>query len=339
MTCTAEQPIVSILLPAFNAAATLPACLRSVQRQTEPRWQCIVVDDGSRDDTAVCARAFAEQDRRFVVLSTPHRGLVAALNTGLARCAGRCIARMDADDLMHRHRLAEQVRRLQADATLAAVGCHVRCFPRAHLRDGRRAYERWLNGIETAQQLRAEAFVECPIAHPSLMIRRTILLQFGYRDRGWAEDYDLLLRLLTAGHLIAVVPQRLLCWRDDPQRLSRRDASYSLERFTACKAAFLSSHFLAADEHYILWGYGDTGRALCRALRENGKRPSHVVEMHRGRLGNIIHGAPVVPPEELPRLPRRPVVVSVAGEEPRRQIRQAMQAMGFEETVDFVCAA
>src|SRR5262245_63072264 len=95
------HPLVSILLPVWNAAATLPACLRSIQRQTEPRWQAVIVDDGSRDGSLACARWFADQDPRFVVLATAHQGLVPALNTGLAYCQGRFVARMDADDLMH----------------------------------------------------------------------------------------------------------------------------------------------------------------------------------------------------------------------------------------------
>ena len=107
----------------------------------------------------------------------------------------------------------------------------------------------------------------------------------------------------------------------------------------AIKAAFLAAHFLAGTETYILWGFGDTGRSLHRELLRHGKRPSHVVEVHPGRLGNVIHGAPVVAYDRLPRLPRRPVVVSVAGEEPRRQIREALAAMGFRELQDFVCAA
>ena len=46
-----NRPLVSILLPAFNAAATLPACLRSIEQQSETRWECVIVDDGSSDAT------------------------------------------------------------------------------------------------------------------------------------------------------------------------------------------------------------------------------------------------------------------------------------------------
>lgn len=334
-----RAPRVSILLPVYNAERTLPATLRSLLRQSEPQWECIVVDDGSADNTLTCARTFAHGDTRFTIVAAPHRGLVAALNAGIAHCRADIVARMDADDLMHRHRLAAQLRVLDTQPRLAAVGCHVRLFPRTPLRDGLRAYERWLNSIDSARRVREEAYVECPIVHPTLMIRRNVLAQLGYRDCGWAEDYDLILRLLTRGDEIGIVPRRLLCWRNGPHRLTWSGEQYGLDRLMACKAAFLAAHFLAGTDTYILWGFGDTGRALHRALLQHGKRPSHVVEVHPGRLGNVIHGAPVVGYEQLPQLPHRPVVVSVAGEGPRRQIREAMAAMRFRELQDFVCAA
>jgi len=147
-------PLVSVLLPAFDAEPTLVPALQSVRRQTEARWECVVVDDGSEDGTPRTAEAAAATDDRFLIVRTPHRGLAAALATGLARCRGRFIARMDADDLMHRERLARQVGALEADASLAAVGCHVRLFPRAQLGRGWRSYERWLNAIDSVERVR-----------------------------------------------------------------------------------------------------------------------------------------------------------------------------------------
>jgi glycosyltransferase involved in cell wall biosynthesis len=123
-------PRISILLPVWNAAATLPACLWSLQRQTEQRWQCVLVDDGSDDGSLACARWFAAQDARFTIVATSHQGLVAALHTGLAYCRGHFVARMDADDLMHRQRLALQVRALEEGPDLTGAiqisGQHVK---------------------------------------------------------------------------------------------------------------------------------------------------------------------------------------------------------------------
>ncbi|MCZ6784094.1 MAG: glycosyltransferase family 2 protein [Proteobacteria bacterium] len=339
------QPRISVLLPAHQAESTLDTCLKSLRRQRETRWECVLVDDGSRDGTAAVARTHAHRDPRVRVLSLPHRGLVHALSAGLERCRAPFVARMDADDWMHRDRLGAQLRALEEDAALAGVGCHVRLFPRRPfalgqgLGDGLRAYESWLNGITSAADVRAEAFVECPLAHPGMMFRREALSRFGYRDCEWPEDYDLVLRMLGAGLSLGVVPRRLLAWRDSPSRLSRRHPRYGLDRFTACKAAHLADTFLADAVQYLLWGYGHTGRALRRALARHDRHPSHVIELHPGRLGQRIHGAPVVAPDEIPSLPRRPLVASVAGAEARGQIRRALVALGWRETIDFVCAA
>jgi glycosyltransferase involved in cell wall biosynthesis len=301
----------------------------------------VIVDDGSRDATGDRARAFAARDPRFRVVTTPHRGLVAALATGLAACRAAVVARMDADDVMHRDRLALQLAALDADPALAAVGSHVRVFPRRRLAPGLRAYERWLDAIETPADVRAEAFVECPVAHPTLAIRTDVLRTFGYRDVGWPEDYDLVLvlRLLARGHVLGVVPRRLLAWRDGPRRLWRTDRRYALDRFTACKAAHLAAGFLAGVDAYVLCGYGATGRALRKALLAHGKRPSRIVDVHPRRVGETIAGAPVVSVDELRRRPERPVVASVAGGRRRAEIRALLASNGLRELEDFVCAA
>lgn len=332
-------PLVSVLLPAYNAERTIAAALESVRRQDEPHWECVVVDDGSDDRTATLARRAADVDPRFRLVQVPHAGIVAALTAGLKECRAPHVARMDADDVMRRKRIRLQLDALRTAPGLAAVGSHVRLFPRSRLADGMLAYERWLSSIDSPAAVEREAFVECPIAHPTLMIRTTVLRRFGYRDRGWPEDYDLVLRLLAAGESIGVVTKRLLSWRDEPSRLSRTAATCSIERITACKAEFLSRGLLSSSEEFILWGYGGTGKALGRALGLHGHRPTHIVELHPGRLGQRIAGAEVIPPEELPHVAGAPIIVSVAGAGPRGLIRRCLAEMGFCEGRHFVCAA
>jgi glycosyltransferase involved in cell wall biosynthesis len=334
-----EAPVASILLPVHQAAETLATCLRSIERQTEPRWQCVAVDDGSSDASPAILQHAAERDPRFEIHRQAHAGIVRALNAGLSHCRAPVVVRMDADDWMHRSRLAEQLGLLRTRPELSAVGSHVRTFPRGALSDGRRTYEAWLNGIEDPASVRREAWIECPIAHPSLAIRRDVLSAFGYRDADWPEDYDLILRLLGRDHQLAVHPKRLLGWRDSAQRASRVAPQYTIERFTACKAAHLATTFLAASSHYVLWGYGGTGRALRSALLEHGRSPAYIVELHPRRLGQRIHGAEVIPPERLPAVERMPIVTSVAGAGPRGKIRRALADMGFVELRDYICAA
>ena len=337
---TPRRPEISVLLPVRDAGGTLSTALRSVARQRFPRFECLVVDDGSRDDSAAIAAAAARADPRFRVLSRDREGLVPALRAGLADLRGSFVARMDADDWMHRDRLAAQFDALRLDRRLAGVGCHVRMFPRSAMSEGLRDYERWLNGIDSPAAVAAEAFVECPLSHPSLLLRRGIADELGYRETPWPEDYDLVLRALGSGHTLGVVPRRLLGWRQNHGGLSRRDPRYGRDRFTACKAHFLASGLLRDRETYTLWGYGATGRALARELSRLGRTPACIVEVHPRRIGQRIRGAPVISPDELPKRPEgRALIASVAGPEARKLIRAHLMARGYRETEDFICAA
>jgi glycosyltransferase involved in cell wall biosynthesis len=330
---------VTVLLPVRDAQTTLGASLRSVSRQRLATLECVVVDDGSRDASLAIAECHARGDSRFRVISTPQRGLVHALGVGLEASRAPFVARHDADDWMHRDRLVHQLRALESEPAWAGVGCHVRLFPRSALREGMRAYEGWLAGVGTPADVRREAYVECPLAHPTLFLRREVLMQHRYRDAGWPEDYDLVLRLLEAGCALGVVARRLLGWRHTPERLSQRSPVYSAERFTACKAHFLRRGFLARAPRYLLWGYGGTGRALAKALRSEGSHPEAIVELHPGRLGQQIQGARVIPPERLGAPGALPLIVSVAGTEARTRIRRELGRMGWREGADYVCAA
>ena len=106
-----------------------------------------------------------------------------------------------------------------------------------------------------------------------------------------------------------------------------------------CRVAAISAGFLRESRRYILCGYGGTGGALCRELLRHGRRPAYIVDVHPGRQGMRIHGAPVVAPEEIGRLERLPIIASVAGAEARRKIRTWLREAGYEESIDFICAA
>jgi hypothetical protein len=217
----------------------------------------------------------------------------------------------------------------------------VRVFPRSSLGADRREYEAWLNTVATESDIVRDRFVECPLAHPTWFFKRDVLLEFGYRDMGWPEDYDLLLRVLGKGLRLSTVKRRLLSWRDSSSRLSRTAQTYDIESFTQCRAHFIAEDWLGNTARYGLWGYGRTGRTLARALANHGKKPAYVVELHPGRIGQRILGVPVVAPSSLASV-RRPgdrVIVSVAGLQQRDDARRLASAQGLVEGVDFICAA
>lgn len=295
------------------------------------------MDDGSRDATPDIVRRFAACDPRFRLLQRPHEGLIPALLAGLAECRAPVVARMDADDVMTRDRLAAQLALLSSDATLAAAGAHATLVPRAALKEGALEYERWIASIDSPERVLEDLFVECPIVHPTLCIRTDVIRALGWRDRGVPEDYDLVLRLVEAGHRIGVVPRSLLLWRQGETRLQRTSPAYSHDAFARVKAEFLARGFLRDAPSYHLLGFGNSGKRMRAALAREGRTPAVIVDIHR--KGNVSDGVSIVGPDALATMPKLPLVVSVAGVEGRTAVRRELAALGFVERRDFVCAA
>jgi glycosyltransferase involved in cell wall biosynthesis len=134
-------PDVSILLPVRNEARHLPDALDSLFRQTFTSLELVAVDDFSTDGTPEILAAAACRDQRVRILPSPGRGLVAALNAGLAECRASMVARMDGDDISHPRRLELQTALLCSEPGLGLAACSFRHFPRHHIGKGMLAYE------------------------------------------------------------------------------------------------------------------------------------------------------------------------------------------------------
>jgi glycosyltransferase involved in cell wall biosynthesis len=289
------MPAVSVLLPCFNANQTLEPALQSLALQTFKDFEVVAVDDGSIDDTSKILRKWRLKDSRFRLISGPHRGIIPALNRGLEACQGDYIARMDADDLCHRERLSRQVRFLEEHPQISVVGCLVSSPPGEEVRQGFRIYIQWLNSLVSDADIRTEIFVESPLAHPSVVLRKEWLERAGgYQDHGWAEDYDLWLRLYLAGAKFAKVPEMLYIWRDRLQRLTRQDSRYSLENFLRAKAYYLTQGPLADRDGVFIWGAGMMGRRISKHLSRQGAPLVSFVEVNPEKIGNTLRGLPII---------------------------------------------
>lgn len=333
--------LVSILLPARDASATLAEALESIAAQTHREWELIAVDDGSRDETLALLELWARRDARIRVLRHPEgQGIAAALNAALAAAHGPVVARMDADDVALPARLERQIALLGAGGG-EVLGCQVRYFPEAVVAEGARRYEAWLNGLITPEEHHRDIFIECPLAHPTFMLPRARLESVGgYRARGWPEDYDLLLRLWRHGARLAKVPELLLLWREAPGRTSRTHPDYHSDAFRRCKAHHLRRSYLAGDRPALIWGGGPFGKLLARELLALGVPLRGFVDLSPRRIGQVIYGAPVLSQPEAFRLKGQAFGIAAVGQSGARdEIRAAMTAAGWVESVDFCCAA
>ncbi|MDX1396551.1 MAG: glycosyltransferase [Gemmatimonadota bacterium] len=339
-------PRVSILLPCRDAGPHLQECIDSLIAQTETRFEALVLDDGSTDRTREILAAWVERDPRARPVEPRGRGIVDALNDLAAAARAPILARMDADDIARPERLAAQLALLDDRPETAACGTGVRYFPRERARSGYRRYEKWLNGLATPEEIERDLFVECPIAHPTLVIRRRTLEDIGgYRDIDGPEDYDLVLRLAAAGHSLANVPEVLLDWRLGEGRLSEGSERYSPEAFRRLKIAHLLEGPLhperLGDRELWLWGGGKVGKAFLRSWAAAGQPPfDAIVDLDPRKVGQTIHGAQVVGPDVLDKRFRgnvdRPFVLGAVGSPGARDdIRCGLEAMGARELVDY----
>lgn len=334
------MPQVSVLMPCYNAAATLPEALDSLARQTLTDYELVAVEDGSRDSTHTILQEYANHDQRLRIFSIPHGGIVAALNYGLAACRAPLVARMDADDRCHPERLAAQRAFLEQNTEIDVVGCLVSAFPKSQVRAGFRVYLAWLNRLLEDADIRREIFIESPLPHPSVMFRAAVVRAAGgYQDHGWAEDYDLWLRLYLRGSRFAKVAQELLEWREHPERLTRSDGRYALENFIRAKAYYLSQGPLHGCDRLIIWGAGMHGRRISKYLLRHGAPLQAFVDIDPRKIGRTRRGAPIVAPEELPELwsgADRPVLLAAVGARgARRLIRARLEQQGFVEGQDW----
>lgn len=220
---------ISVVIPAYNAAAFIVETIRSAQRQTYVPHEIIVVDDGSGDDTSKVATALGCR-----VIRQPNGGVCAARNAGIVAAQGEWIALLDHDDIWEPAKLARQV---AAAALCPGVACIATDFTRQ--RPGTVAAASCLDEpIYALEKLTIEPIdgtvLRCPRAGEeilgvgwflfpsSMLIRRDVLLAAGmFRpQQRLCEDVDCFLRVLNRSELV-IVREPLWQWREHASNASR----------------------------------------------------------------------------------------------------------------------
>ncbi|MFT3706178.1 MAG: glycosyltransferase [Archangium sp.] len=334
-----RSPLLTVVLPARNAEATIDLALSSIASQTFDDFTVLAIDDGSTDGTAARLHDWAKRDSRITVLSTGGVGLVRALNLGLAQTTTPLLARMDADDESLPERFAVSVQALSENPDWAGVGTGVEIVradrpPSPNLQ----AYGRWLSSLTSPELIFRDRFIESPLCHPSMLLRTKALVDAGgWRDGAFPEDWELWLRLLERGEKLSCVPHLLHRWTDHDRRLTRTDERYALERHLSLKADYLSR--LLAKKRLTLWGATDTGRTLSKLLSSKALTIARFVELDARKIGQRIHDVPVIHPDALKLEDDGHVLSCVAAKGARNDIRAFLTKRGLEEVRDFTCVA
>ena len=204
------DPQVSVVMPVYNTERYVAEAVESILAQTFRDFEFLVFDDGSADRSLEILQTYTDRDDRIRVFAKPHRGYVPWLNEGIRIARGEFIARMDADDISLPQRFARQVEYLRRQPECVAIGCDMLVIDPDG--DSLNQETHYIEGeVIEAALLKGEHGV---IAHPTCMMRRSVLLAIGcYREEyETIEDFDLWFRLAEKGRL-ANLPEVLFKYR------------------------------------------------------------------------------------------------------------------------------
>lgn len=214
----ADSPLVSVVMPAYNARRYVAEAIDSVLAQNFADFEFLIIDDGSTDGTGDLLQDYSERDRRIRVINQPNSGVGAALNRGIEQSRGRYIARMDSDDACMPDRFEKQVDYLNRNPDCVLVGARVLMIDQ----DGCPLFE--MESVQTTHEQIDRLLMEArwSIVHPSVMMRTDVVRKLGgyNNDLVPVEDHDLFLRLAEVGKL-ANLPEILLKYRKHPMNSVR----------------------------------------------------------------------------------------------------------------------
>ncbi|MGV3637288.1 MAG: glycosyltransferase family 2 protein [Flavobacteriales bacterium] len=330
--------MTSILLPFHNAAGTLEAAVASLVAQTYTDWELLLIDNASTDESASIARRWAGRETRIRVLAEPSIGIAHALNAGLAHATGNYVARMDADDISHPSRIAEQVDYIDTHPGIGVLGTRTVFASSVQESRGMQAFVEWQNNILSPHDHYVKRFVDAPLAHPTVLFRRELVDRFGsYATGPLPEDHELWLRWMDAGVRFAKLPSALLTWNDHPTRLSRSHPNYSVEAFFATKVQWLAKwlHRSLNGRPVIVAGTS----LLCQERAMLLEAAGFTIHAYTDVKVRVLPGRHFIAHDQLPPAGEAFIVSFISQRGTGDRIAMYFAGLGLVEGVDFILAA
>jgi len=332
----AEVPIVSVILPFYNAQSTLERAIESIAFQNFGRFECILINNNSTDESAEIALRWTEKDTRFILVQEERQGVMFASNTGTKHARGRYIARMDADDWSYPERIRLQAEFLNANPGYGAVAGMVEHIGDPDKTKGFARYVEWVNSIRTYKEILNSRFIELPVVNPSAMWRKEVSEIHGmYRSGDFPEDYEMWLRWLKAGVKIKKLDYCILKWYDSETRLTRTHAIYSDAAFYRIKSKYLTDWLEQNNPYHpriAVWGASRVSRRRARLLNQYGIETVCYIDIKKSRqLDKIVrYYQDIPPPGELF------ILTYIKQMNARAEIQEFLHSRGYKEGTDYL---
>jgi len=264
-----NKPTFSVIIPAYNAAKTLRSTVASVFAQSDQCFEIIIVDDGSTDDTLQVMLQIAAMDWRVRIISQPNSGVSATRNFGAKLAKGDYLAFLDADDQWTADKLARHRSLHEMDPLLEASFARVAFCPEQR---GELGSDRTVSSVPLGSLEMEHVIAENAICTTSnLVIDSAVFAELGGFNEAlrYAEDQELMARLIEYGSLVSGIQERLVRYRMSEDGLSC-DFEAMLEAWRSFAAQWIDAKQLATAE-----------ALYCRYLARRALRAGVEVEVAR----------------------------------------------------------
>lgn len=237
-----NRPLISVSMPAFNAARYIDESIKSVLSQTYENFELIIYDDGSTDKTREILLGYADP-RIKIILGDVNKGLIFARNTIAREAKGKYLALLDADDIASPDRFEKQVAFLESgNADLCGSAYVTKNEHTGVIKKSKQKY--------TNPDLKALLLITSPFCNPTVMGRLEIFQEFPYLDSNkHAEDYGFFVEAALSGYKFANLPERLLIYRLHDEQISVLKMESAGKIFQKMQSHYLSG--LGISLHYL----------------------------------------------------------------------------------------
>lgn len=244
-----QEIVVSVIMPAYNAAPYIEKAIRSVMAQTFPHWELLVIDDCSTDTTVSVVQTLMQEDARIQLIRCKcNQGVAAARNLGLDKCRGKYAALLDSDDIWHPEKLAKQLQ--LANEKHADI---VYCSYQIMNENGCKICEDFLVPPQTDFQA---SLIQSVISCSTVVLSREIVDAYRFSTEFYHEDLALWLCLLKDGYRAYGVEDVLAGYRVMNGTRASNKFRTVLHRWKIYRQML---HFSLAKSSMLLFRYGLLG--------------------------------------------------------------------------------
>lgn len=268
--------LVSIIMPVYNAEKYLSEAIESILTQTYKKFEFIIIDDGSTDNSLEIIKSYALKDKRIKFFTRENKGLVNTLNELISLSNGKYIVRMDADDISLPKRVEMQVTFMEKYKDIYLAGTKYDLLIEQNtdiqLIDSMRRIQKKVNSF--TNNISQNVLIGYVLLHPTWIFRKELISLIGnYKNYNHCEDGEFLFRILSNGYKIGIIEEKLFKYRiyNNSKSCNDRLSNQGIKEDT------IKYHMEYLEKQktdcfireYVIWGTDITGKLTHKYMQEN----------------------------------------------------------------------